>query len=76
MRYSQNLRPVVNAHDGMDSIGNVKPVPVLKKFYQHAEAAYFCNVQEFICTGEGRELSRLENLRIRTRYPEVEMSII
>jgi hypothetical protein len=49
---------------------------VLKKFYQHAEAAYFCNIQEFIYTGEGRELSRLENLRIRTRYPEVEMSII
>ena len=45
---------------------------VMEKFYQHAEAVYFCNVHEFICTGEGRELSRLQNLMIRTKYPKVE----
>lgn len=45
---------------------------MLQKYYQQAAAEYYGNVTEFIGTGEGRELTRLENLRIRTRYPEVE----
>ncbi len=43
-----------------------------RKFYEQAVAEYFCNVDEFISTGEGRGLTRLENLHIRTKYPEVE----
>lgn len=46
---------------------------IAKKFYDQAAAAYLCNVDEFISTGEGRALTRLENLRVRTKYPEVEL---
>jgi hypothetical protein len=45
---------------------------VIEKYYKHAAAEYFCNVDEFISTGEGRKLTRLQNLKIRTQYPEVE----
>ena len=45
---------------------------VIEKYYNHAAAEYFCNVDEFISTGEGRKLTRLQNLKIRTQYPEVE----
>jgi hypothetical protein len=42
------------------------------KYYNHAAAEYLCNVDEFISTGECRKLTRLQNLKIRTQYPEVE----
>lgn len=45
---------------------------VLEKYYKKAAAEYLCNVNEFICTGEGRKLTRLQNLQIRTKYPKVE----
>jgi hypothetical protein len=45
---------------------------ILQKYYQQAAAEYYGNVTEFIGTGEGRELTRLETLRIRTKYPAVE----
>lgn len=44
----------------------------IEKYYKHAAAEYLCNVDEFINTGEGRKLTRLQNLKIRTQYPEVE----
>ncbi len=44
----------------------------IEKHYKHAAAEYFCNVDEFISTGEGRKLSRLQNLKIRTKYPKVD----
>ena len=45
---------------------------IIEKFYKHAAAEYYCNVNEFINTGEGRELTRLQNLHVRTKYPKVE----
>ena len=45
---------------------------VIEKYYKHAAAEYFCNVDEFISTGEGCKLTRLKNLQIRTKYPKVE----
>lgn len=44
----------------------------IEKYYNHAAAEYLCNVDEFISAGEGRKLTRLQNLKIRTQYPEVE----
>jgi hypothetical protein len=45
---------------------------VIEKHYKQAAAEYFCNVDEFVSTGEGRKLSRLQNLMVRTKYPKVE----
>jgi hypothetical protein len=45
---------------------------MIEKYYEHAAAEYFCNVDEFISTGEGRKLTRLKNLQIRTKHPKVE----
>jgi hypothetical protein len=45
---------------------------LIEKYYKHASAEYFCNVNEFINTGQGRKLTRLQNLKIRTKYPKVE----
>lgn len=45
---------------------------VMEKYYKQAAAEYFCNVDEFINTGQGRKLTRLQNLKIRTKYPKVE----
>ena len=44
----------------------------IEKYYKHAAAEYLCNVGEFISAGEGRKLTRLQNLQIRTKYPKVE----
>jgi hypothetical protein len=44
---------------------------VIEKFHNQADTEYQCNVHEFISTGEGRELTRLENKHIRIKYPEV-----
>jgi hypothetical protein len=44
---------------------------IIEKYSEHAAAEYQCNVNEFISTGEGRKLTRLKNLQIRTKYPEV-----
>jgi len=41
-------------------------------FHKYAAAEYCVNVNEFIHTGEGHELTRLQNLRVRTKYPKVE----
>ena len=43
-----------------------------EKYHRDAAAEYLCNVNEFIMTGEGRKLTRLQNLQIRTKYPKVE----
>lgn len=45
---------------------------VIEKFHKHVAAEYLCNVDEFINTGQGRKLTRLQNLKIRTKYPKVE----
>jgi len=43
-----------------------------EKYHRDAAAEYLCNVNEFIMTGEGRKLTRLQNLQVRTKYPKVE----
>jgi hypothetical protein len=45
---------------------------LIEKYYKHASAEYFCNVNEFINTGQGRKLTRLQNLMVRTKYPKVD----
>lgn len=45
---------------------------VLKRFYDHAAAEYFCNVYEFIGTGEGKELSAREVCHIKIKHRKVE----
>jgi hypothetical protein len=45
---------------------------VIEKYCKQASAEYLCNVDEIISTGQGRKLTRLQNLKIRTKYPEVE----
>ena len=35
-------------------------------------AEYQCSGYEFISIGEGRELTRLENMYVRIKYPNVE----
>jgi hypothetical protein len=37
---------------------------VIEKVHNQADTEYQCNVHEFISTGEGRELTRLENTHI------------
>ncbi|MFW2364857.1 MAG: hypothetical protein ACN4GW_00440 [Desulforhopalus sp.] len=44
----------------------------IEKYYKKAAAEYLCNVNTFISTGEGRKVTRLKNLQIRTKYPKVE----
>jgi len=45
----------------------------IEKNYKEAVAEYYCNVNEFISNGERQELTRLESLHIRTKYPNVEL---
>jgi hypothetical protein len=45
---------------------------MIEKYPEHAAAEYLCNVNVFICIGEGRKLTRLQNLQVRTKYPKVE----
>ena len=45
---------------------------LIEKYFKHASAEYFCNVNEFINTGQGRKLTRLQNLMVRTKYPKVD----
>jgi hypothetical protein len=44
----------------------------LKHHYHHAAAEYLCNVYDFIGIGEGKELSALEVMHIKLRYPKLE----
>lgn len=44
----------------------------IEKFLKFAATEYCINVNEFINTGDGVELTRLQNLRVRTKYPKVE----
>jgi hypothetical protein len=44
---------------------------VTEKFYNCAPADCQCDVHEFISTGEGQELTRLENMHIRIAYLRV-----
>lgn len=44
---------------------------MIKKYYKYAYAEYGSNVYQFINTGEGRSTGPHENLKIRTKYPEV-----
>jgi hypothetical protein len=37
---------------------------IIEKFHNLADAEYQCNVHEFISTGEGRELTQLENTHV------------
>jgi len=60
---------------GYDRCQTINPEEemIIEKFYDLAAAEYYCNVCEFIGNGEGRELTRLHNLHIRTKYPKVEL---
>jgi len=45
---------------------------IIGKLYNHAMADYYCNVNGFIKTGEGLELTRFQSLNVSRKYPKVE----